>query len=502
MSNDSNKKISHKKKIQKQKKIIRNVGIIFSLILILSSIVFDIFVYGVNVLPTKYFLPLVLVSNLFIVLFSIVLIKPKFRIWFKIVVMIISMLLCIIFWIGCSYINKTYHFMDKIRSQGMITETYYVMVSKDSTYNKIDDLKSKQIGTFDEKIEIYDMAISELKQRVDYESIEYKSVLEMSEELLDGNIDAIIISAYHKESIEESLDNFKDDTKVIDTIEVKVKETQLEHSDVNVMEETFTIYVSGIDQYGEISTRSRSDVNMLVTVNTKNHEILLTSIPRDYYVQLHDTIGYKDKLTHAGIYGINMSVNTIEDLLDVKIDYYVRVNFSTLVDVVDVIGGIDVYSDKGFTPWTNQSIYIPEGNVHMDGKMALAFARERYTYQEGDRHRVQNQQDVITAIIKKVSSSTTILTKYSSLLDELSNSFETNIKTSTITTLMKHQLDKMPSWTIKTYSLNGSDAYNYTYSAGMQELYVMIPDEQTVAQAKTYIDGMENGLTLKELGLN
>ena len=137
----------------------------------------------------------------------------------------------------------------------------------------------------------------------------------------------------------------------------------------------------------------------------------------------------------------------------------------------------------------------------MDGAMALAFARERYTYQEGDRHRVQNQQDVITAIIKKVTSSTTILTKYTTLLDELSNSFETNIKTSTITTLMKHQLDKMPSWTIKNYSLNGSDSYDYTYSAGMQKLYVMIPDKETVAKAKEYIDGMENGKTLKELGL-
>ena len=240
---------------------------------------------------------------------------------------------------------------------------------------------------------------------------------------------------------------------------------------------------------------------MLVTVNTKNHEILLTSIPRDYYVQLHDTTGYKDKLTHAGIYGINMSVNTIQDFLDINIDYYVRVNFSTLIDVVDIIGGIDVYSDKGFIPWTNTKLYIPEGNVHMNGAMALAFARERYTYQEGDRHRVQNQQDVITAIIKKVTSSTTILTKYTTLLDELSNSFETNIKTSTITTLMKHQLDKMPSWTIKNYSLNGSDSYDYTYSAGMQKLYVMIPDKETVAKAKEYIDGMENGKTLKELGL-
>ena len=196
-----------------------------------------------------------------------------------------------------------------------------------------------------------------------------------------------------------------------------------------------------------------------------------------------------------------MSVNTIQDFLGINIDYYVRVNFSTLIDVVDIIGGIDVYSDKGFIPWTNTKLYIPEGNVHMNGAMALAFARERYTYQEGDRHRVQNQQDVITAIIKKVTSSTTILTKYTTLLNELSNSFETNIKTSTITTLMKHQLDKMPSWTIKNYSLNGSDSYDYTYSAGMQKLYVMIPDKETVAKAKEYIDGMENGKTLKELGL-
>ncbi len=490
-----------KKKIKKQKKIIRNIGIVFSFILIVSSIVFDIFVGGVNVLPTKYFLPLVLISNLFIALFSIVLIKPKFRIWFKVIIMLIGMFMCIIFWIGCSYINKTYHFMDKIREQGMITETYYVVVNKNSKYTKIDDLKDKKIGTFDEQIDIYDMAIKELGNKIKYESVEYKSVLEMSEELLDENVDAIIISAYHKDSIEESIEIFKDDTKIIDTIEVKVKEESTKQSNVNVMEETFTIYVSGIDQYGDISTRSRSDVNMLVTVNTKNHEILLTSIPRDYYVQLHDTTGYKDKLTHAGIYGINMSVNTIEDLLDINIDYYVRVNFSTLVSVVDVIGGIDVYSDKTFIPYNNKKVKIIEGINHMDGAMALAFVRERYAYQEGDRHRVQNQQDVITSIIKKVTSSTTILTKYTTLLDELSNSFETNIKTSTITTLMKHQLDKMPSWTIKNYSLNGSDSYDYTYSAGMQELYVMIPDKETVAKAKEYIDGMENGKTLKELGL-
>lgn len=490
-----------KKKIKKQKKIIRNIGILFSLILIVSSIVFDIFVGGVNILPNKYFLPLVLISNLFIILFSIVLIKPKFRIWFKVIIMLIGMFFCIIFWMGCSYINKTYHFMDKIRQQGMITETYYIVVNKDSKYTKIDDLNGKNIGTFNEKIDIYDMAVKELNNKTKYESIDYKSVYEMCEELLNKNVDAIIISAYHKDSIEESIENFKDDTKIIDTIEVKVKEESVKQVNVNVMEDTFTIYVSGIDQYGDISTRSRSDVNMLVTVSTKNHEILLTSIPRDYYVQLHDTTGYKDKLTHAGIYGINKSVNTVEDLLGIDIDYYIRVNFSTLINVVDVIGGIDVYSDKTFIPHTNRQIRISEGINHMDGAMALAFARERYTYIEGDRHRVQNQQDVITAIIKKVTSSTTILTKYTTILNELSNSFETNIKTSTITALIKHQIDKMPSWTIKNYSLNGTDSYDYTYSAGMRKLYVMVPDKETVNKAKTYINGMENGKTLKELGL-
>ena len=247
--------------------------------------------------------------------------------------------------------------------------------------------------------------------------------------------------------------------------------------------------------------RGRSDVNMLATVNPETHEVLLTSIPRDYYVQLHGTTGYRDKLTHAGIYGVQMSMQTLEDLLDIEIDYYLKVNFSTVVNLVDTIGGIDVYSDQQFVPWTNRNITIPKGNVHMDGAMALAFARERKSYATGDRHRVQNQQDVITAIIKKVSGSTVILTKYAEILDNLANCLTTNIGKDEISSLVKMQLQSMPSWQIGQYSLNGSDSRNYTYSMGQQLLYVMEPNQETVKTAHDNIMGVIEGKPLSELTL-
>ena len=274
---------------------------------------------------------------------------------------------------------------------------------------------------------------------------------------------------------------------------IKILNEENKKVDKSVTTESFNIYVSGIDTYGDISTRSRSDVNMVITVNPKTNTILLTSIPRDFYVQLNGTTGSKDKLTHAGLYGVDMSIKTIEDLLSIDIDYFLRVNFSTLVSVVDLIGGIDVYSDKGFRPWTAPDIYIPKGNVRMDGKTALAFSRERYAYVEGDRHRVQNQQDVISAIIKKMTTSTALLTKYTQLLDSISNSFETNINMGEVSKLMKLQLNKMPSWNIQKYSVNGFDSSNYTYTFGKQLLYVMEPDYATVKSATSYINNVIAG---------
>ena len=483
--------------IAKKKKKFKKVGIGISIILAITFIVFSFFIIKVDILPIKYLIPFIILL-LGIIGFNIyILINNKFKLWLKYFSSFISIIISIIFIIGSLYINKTYNFMDNIGNNNTIKEKYYVVVNKESKYKSIKDLKDKDIYTFNEGIEIYTKAIKELnKEQV--KLIESDSVNTMSDNLIKSKIEAILISAAHKEAIRESITNFDEVTKIIHTIEVSVEVEKKEQKEIDISDESFTIYLSGSDSYGHIEERSRSDVNMLITINPNTHEVLLTSIPRDYYVQLSGTTGYKDKLTHAGMYGVDMSIKTIEEFMDIEIDYYVKVNFSTLVQVVDIIGGIDVYSDKGFRPWTDGSIYIPKGNVHMNGKMAIAFARERYTYLEGDRHRVQNQQDVLTAIINKVSNSTVLLTKYTTFLEQLSSSFETNIKTEDITELIKLQINKMPSWNINKYSLDGSDSSGYTYSFGKQNLYVMEPKVDTIVEGKRRIDLIIEGKKITE----
>lgn len=352
-------------------------------------------------------------------------------------------------------------------------------------------------------MDIYNKAIEELNKLVSINIVESDSVQTMGENLMANKVDSILLSSVHKTTLDEDLEGFRDSVKVLKTLKVKVKTESggITHPDIDISEHPFVVFISGSDSYGNIAARSRSDVNMIATVNPNTHEVLLTSIPRDYYVQLHNTTGYKDKLTHAGMYGVNMSINTISDFMGIDIDYYFKVNFSTLVKLIDAIGGVDVYSDKQFVPWTNRRLVIKKGVNHMNGEMAIAFARERKTYLEGDRHRIQNQQDVLSAIVKKVSNSTVLINKYSTILNSISSTFDTNVDGKDIQKFAKLQIDEMPSWTIKNYNLNGSDSSDYTYSCGKQKLYVMIPDDETVTTASKYINGMKEGKTFAELGI-
>ena len=223
---------------------------------------------------------------------------------------------------------------------------------------------------------------------------------------------------------------------------------------------------------------------MLMTINPQTHQILLTNIPRDYYVTLH-TYQALDKLTHAGIYGVNESMDTLEDLLNIDIDYYLRVNFSSLVDIVDAVGGITVDNPRAF-------LDFPEGPVYLDGTSALRFSRERYSFSEGDRERGRNQQRVIMGIIDKVLSPS-IITNYTSILNAVSGSFQTSISTSDLSKLVKMQFANNTGWDIQTYSLDGTGAEDVTYSYGSEPLYVMVPDQTTVTKASQYIEAMENG---------
>ena len=269
----------------------------------------------------------------------------------------------------------------------------------------------------------------------------------------------------------------------------EVKEKQyVELKDVNTVKEPFSIYVSGIDTYGSISSISRSDVNIVVTVNPISKTILLTSIPRDYYIKLH---GYNemDKLTHAGLYGVDTSIKTIEDLLDININYYLKVNFTSLVELVNILDGITVNSDYEFTAW--DGTYFKEGPNDLNGELALSFSRERKSFADGDKQRGKNQQEVIKAVINKATTSS-IIVKYNSIISSIGPQIKTNIPQSDITNLIKMQLKDRSKWNIIFNNLDGSDSFEYTYSYKKQKLYVMIPFESSIQEAKDKISEVYN----------
>jgi LCP family protein required for cell wall assembly len=251
----------------------------------------------------------------------------------------------------------------------------------------------------------------------------------------------------------------------------------------------YIIYISGIDTFGPISSLSRSDVNILMVVNPDTGKILLVNTPRDFYVQLRDTTGLKDKLTHAGVYGIDVSQGTMEDLYEVPIDYYLRINFNSLVAVVNALGGVDVESVYDFT---SNGHHFVVGMNHLDGPAALAFSRARYNFPEGDRIRGQNQQRVIEAIVHKLSDPS-VLVGYNRILSAVQGAIQTSMPPEVISSQVKHQLTTGQSWTTTSISVNGSDASEYTYTYPGQRLYVMVPDDNTVYEAKLQIQAILSG---------
>lgn len=475
------------KKISAKKKKTINIisRIIFGIFFILLAI-FLWFIIKLDILPTKYFSLVIGILSAIAIVQFITLFPSKIKSKIKITSMVFAILFSAVFAFGIKKLYTTTDFLSKITNNKYQIENYLIIVLDNQTYDKLSDLGTDKMGIYKTESETYTKAVAELKEKTKTVNIEYDDISNLIDDLLNEKVDAMFISESYKANIDEQLEDFASKTKIIDTISIKTKNKSVAKK-VQVTKQSFNIFVSGIDTYGKISSVSRSDVNMILTVNPNTHQILLTSIPRDYYVQLHGTTGLKDKLTHAGIYGVDKSITTLEDLFGIDINYYVKVNFSTLIDVVDIIGGIDIDSDSTFTAYTDRSVHVKKGMNHFNGKQALAYSRERYAYQEGDRHRVQNQQDVITAILNKVLSSKTIISKYDSLLNTLKDSFQTNLDMGDLTSLIKKQINSMPKWEFINQSVNGSDSSDYTYSYAGQKLYVMIPDMNTVTDATAKI---------------
>lgn len=456
------------------------IGKILSFILMALFIITMYLVYRLNMLPLKYFLiiGIVLLIVIFTLCFKLIRKKTKFfsRIFFSVVAIIF---IGVIYYI-LTYINATYDFMNSMVLNNFETITYDVVIPNSSNIEKVKELKNSSISYL-ESDSNYSKAKLLLRKDINYQENPCKNINGIISSF--ENSKALFIEDSYYNILKEEYD-FVKDTKVIKTYKLIVKKDKKTNN--STTSKPFIIYISGIDTYGKISSVSRSDVNIVAVVNPTLEKILLVSIPRDYYVKLHNTNGYNDKLTHAGIYGIDMSVNTIEDLLDINIDYYLRLNFSTLTKSIDLLDGVDVYSDITFNPTTNPSLTIYQGLNHMNGEEALAFARERYAYQTGDRHRGENQQAIIEAVIKKLSNPKNI-TKYKDILNSLDGTFETDMSYKDITNLVKLQISKNIDWNVTSISLDGKGSMMPTYSMGERKLYVMIPDEETVVNAKNKI---------------
>lgn len=455
-----------------------------SIFLLIVSVLILVLVYFINVLPIDYFIVLVvLVLIIDLVVVKLLLGSGKIR---NVIGVILSIILIIIMVFGITYELNTIDFLKQFGFNTYKEEVYNVLVLDESEYEELNDLDNATIGHLDENVhEGLNSAIEKIDQQIDFESVVLDDINSLVDNLEIEEVDAIILEDAQITMLEEDNNGLMDNFRIIASFDIET-EIEVVSKEVNVTEDSYNILITGIDSYGSITRVSRSDVNMIVSVNPKDKKILLTSIPRDYYVYLSDYGDY-DKLTHTGIYGIDVTTKALEDLLDIDINYYVKVNFTTLVDIVDELGGITVNSNYDFT--SIDGYHFSKGENNLNGKEALSFARERQAFSEGDRVRVENQQLVLTAIINKALSPS-IITNYNSLLNALSGEFLTNITNKEITDLIKWQIDGMYSWDIETISLDGSNAFDYTYSYKNQKLYVMMPYPESVNSAKEKINSV------------
>ena len=461
---------------KKKKKHSPLIVYLFISMLIITSITIGL-IYFIDILPFNYFsllTGLILVIDL---IFSVMLFssKPVVKVFGGLVTTfyILIMILAII------YELNTIDFLKKIGDKEYITLNYNVVVLKSSSYTDLPSIKGEKVGIVNGYKE---EVTSKLDKKVKVKYTSYSNYSELVDRLINKHINVVLLEDSQYKILEEEYTGFENKVSVIYKFSVDVKQkTEKEKTDIT--KKPFNIFISGIDTYGNINSVSRSDVNMIMSINPTDKKILLTSIPRDYYVKLSGINEY-DKLTHAGMYGIDTSIDTVETLLDTKINYYIKVNFSSLVKVVNTLDGIDVDSKYQFTSQDGYS--FKKGINHLNGKKALSFARERKALPDGDRSRGENHQAVLAAIINKASSKS-ILTNYNNLLKSLKPSLVTNLSNKELTSFIKMQIDKDIKWNITYVNLDGSDGYEYTYSYAKNKLYVMIPDEETVENAKEEI---------------
>ena len=403
----------------------------------------------------------------------------------QLVGMIVSCVMCVVLGVGILYIAKTDEMLNKITvDDDPEVITYNIAVLKDDPAPDLEYMKNYRFAI----CETTDLYVTDAVDAINAElgseikTVNYDSVAHQADALYKKQVPAIIYNDALTGTIEEGYKNWSEDVRIVKTIKVKMKKNSSSSTAANVTKDPFIVFISGNDQYGELQANGRSDVNMLVCVNPTTHQVLLISTPRDFYVQFPGITGSdRDKLTHSGIYGMDEQIATINNLYDCDIDYYVRVNFSSLIEIVDAIGGITIYNEFAFT--SVDGYYFPAGELDIDGTYALHYARERHAFSDGDFARGRHQEEIIVAMMNKLFSSTG-MARYTALTDALEDCAVTNMPKSDITAIIKMQLSDNPKWEIISAQAEGDSMIQPCYVVGNQLLYVTMPYAQSIENVK------------------
>ena len=482
--------------INHQPKINRIISAILGLVFAISSIIFIFKVLTFGLLPAKFFYLLFGVLLILNLLYFFLTLRKKAGKIIRIILGILAILFSVGLFLGGLKIDGLNGFLDKNFNDDKKYAIYNVIISKDSSKKSLNDLVGAELFTLEESLPEVSNAdlTSATKSSIKNSSLVFKNDIEtVMSRPLKSTSSASVINNGTFESYLAANEGYEAKIKIIGEIKVEIKNVEKPKTDAskNLAKKPFLLYISGIDtRTGTMPSRSLSDVNILAAINPATKKILLVNIPRDSYVLVHGDNGLRDKLTHAGSRGgLQLSTATIEDLFGLKVDRNIRVNFNFVTKLVDSIGGITVTNDLIRTLTLEGCTYKPGDNA-VDGKCALRFARERKSYDSGDRHRGENQQQIITRIINKISSNKSIILGYEKILSAIDGSFESNLTSENITSLVRLQLDEMSPWQVENYNVNGSGRLTKTHSYPNQNLYVMDIDQTTLSTAKTKLEAV------------
>lgn len=492
--------------MKEQSKFSKVLSILLSVVLVISSFYLLYQVIRLNVLPSKFLFPLTIGVVVLDAIFILLLVYFSKNVVSKIICIVLTLFICVASCFGGYYISKTQNVLSSITNVAKHAKnTVSVIVKESSSIKNKSQLNGVSVGSLRLNEQGSKKALKELSNEgIVLNQTEYDSMTALLEAFYNGEVDSIIINESSRSQIldMEAYSNFDSNTRVVYQTSYKVKNNDSATSVSDITSKPFNVLISGSDTRGGFDENGRSDVIMIATVNPKTHTILLTSVPRDFYVTTACDAGdgcmqgALDKITHTGIHGTNTTKRTVEQLLGIEINYTFKVGFDTVTELVDVLGGVDVYVEPGYA--TTNSLYsVHEGINHLNAEQALAFARDRYSYTEGDRQRTKNQQQVLMGIVKEATKPS-VITNYAAIMDTMANTFSTTMSNEEITDLIKYQLNNNPTWKMEQYMVDGTGDTLMCAELG-DAASVMVPDQSTVKMAKDKINAVLAGKSSEDV---